>query len=164
MDLQSQVSVPKVEMPRSVARARIDDKGRIKLAADYLRFFDALPERTVFVTTTDLHIAEIYPIASWRSMEQFFSENEDLEVVQRHAFNGARYGAECDVDSQGRVNIHAELRRLLNLDDQELHVYPYMRERILILTKEEYDRMDAVARNADRDQDQKALLAARRKR
>lgn len=151
-------------MPRSTARARIDDKGRIKLAADYLRFFEALPERTVFVTTTDLHIAEIYPIASWRSMEQFFSDNEDLPPAQRAAFNSARYGAECEVDSQGRVNIHSDLRRLLSLDNQELHLYPYMRDRILILTKEEFDRMDSSSQNADREEDQKALLAARKKR
>ena len=164
MDLQAQVSMPKVEMPRSVARARIDDKGRIKLAADYLRFFDALPERTVFVTTTDLHIAEIYPIASWRETERFYSENEDMDVVQRQAFNAANFGSECEVDAQGRVSIHAELRRLLNLDGQELHVYPYMRDRILILTKEEYDRLDGQSRTADRDDDRKALLAARRKR
>jgi MraZ protein len=156
--------MPKVEMPRSTARARIDDKGRIKLAADYLRFFDALPERTVFVTTTDLHIAEIYPIATWREMERFFVENEDLDAVQRQAFNAARYGSECDVDSQGRVNIHADLRRLLSLDNQELHVYPYMRERIQILTKEAFDKLDANSREANPDEDRKAVLAARRKR
>ncbi len=153
-----------VEMPRSVAKVRTDDKGRIKLAADYLRFFDDLGERTVFVTTTDLHIAEIYPIVSWRATEKFFAENEDLDVVRRHAFNAANYGSECEVDAQGRVNIHAELRRLLNLDGQELHIYPYMQDRIQILTTEEYERLEAESKAADREEDRKALLAARRKR
>jgi len=76
-----------------MARARIDDKGRIKLAADYLHFFDALPERRVFVTSTDRRIAEIYPIASWRKMEEFHASNEKLPSVRRAAFNAARFGA-----------------------------------------------------------------------
>ena len=126
--------VPVVEMPRSMARARIDDKGRIKLAADYLHFFDALPERKVFVTSTDRKIAEIYPIASWRKMEAFLAENEKLPSARRAQFNSARFGAECKVDSQGRVNVNSELRRELGLDGQELHVYPYNRNRIRILT------------------------------
>ena len=71
MDDQVKSPVSVVEMPRGMSRAKIDDKGRIKLPAGFLHFFDALPERKVFVTSTDRKIAEIYPIASWRKMEEF---------------------------------------------------------------------------------------------
>ena len=149
-------------MPRSMARARIDDKGRIKLAADYLHFFDALPERKVFVTSTDRNIAEIYPIASWRKMEEFLAANERLESARRAAFNAARFGAECEVDSQGRVNVNSELRRELGLDGQELHVYPYNRNRIRILTAAAYEASTLDAETADRKADEEELLKAGR--
>ena len=159
---QPQIPVPVVEMPRSMARARIDDKGRIKLAADYLHFFDALPERKVFVTSTDRRIAEIYPIASWRKMEDFHAKNEKLPSVRRAAFNAARFGAECEVDSQGRVSVNSELRRELGLDGQELHVYPYNRNRIRILTAAAYEASTLDAETADPNQDEDELLAAGR--
>ncbi len=154
--------VPVVEMPRSMARARIDDKGRIKLAADYLHFFDALPERKVFVTSTDRKIAEIYPIASWRKMEAFLAENEKLPSARRAQFNSARFGAECEVDSQGRVNVNSELRRELGLDGQELHVYPYNRNRIRILTAAAYEASTLDAETSDPNADEDELLKAGR--
>jgi DNA-binding transcriptional regulator/RsmH inhibitor MraZ len=159
---QPQIPMPVVEMPRSMARARIDDKGRIKLAADYLHFFDALPERKVFVTSTDRRIAEIYPIASWRKMEDFHAKNEKLPSVRRAAFNAARFGAECEVDSQGRVSVNSELRRELGLDGQELHVYPYNRNRIRILTAAAYEASTLDAETANPNQDEDELLAAGR--
>jgi DNA-binding transcriptional regulator/RsmH inhibitor MraZ len=159
---QSPSPVPVVEMPRSMARARIDDKGRIKLAADYLHFFDALPERKVFVTSTDRKIAEIYPIASWRKMEEFLAQNEKLQPARRASFNAARFGAECEVDSQGRVNVNSELRRELGLDGQELHVYPYNRNRIRILTAAAYEASTLDAETADPSADEEELLAAGR--
>lgn len=159
---EPQISGVVAEMPRSMARARIDDKGRIKLAADYLHFFDALPERKVFVTSTDRRIAEIYPIATWRKMEEFHAKNEKLPSVRRAAFNATRFGAECEVDSQGRVNVNSELRRELGLDGQELHVYPYNRNRIRILTAAAYEASTLDAETADPARDEEELLGAGR--
>ena len=71
-------------------------------------------------------------------MEDFLAQNEKLPSARRAQFNSARFGAECEVDSQGRVNVNSELRRELGLDGQELHVYPYNRNRIRILTAAAY--------------------------
>ncbi len=73
-------------------RARIDDKGRLKLSAGYLHYFEALPEQDVFVTSLDRSIAEIFPVAKWRLMEAFFEPNEaDPEIylaVRKNAASG----------------------------------------------------------------------------
>src|SRR5580704_13906227 len=92
LDDQPKSPVPVVEMPRGMSRAKIEDKGRIKLPAGFLHFFDALPERKVFVTSTDGRIAEIYPISTWREMEKFFFENRKLDSARRASFTAARLG------------------------------------------------------------------------
>jgi MraZ protein len=162
VDQLPQISVPEVELPRTIAKARIDDKGRIKLAADYLHFFEALPEQKVFVTSLDRRIAEIYPISTWREMEKFLAEKEYMPEAVRAARNAALLGGECVVDGQGRVNINAELRRVLGLDGQELHIQPYKRNRIQILSEKAFAAMMAELETADAEQDEKALRAAGR--
>ena len=149
-------------MPRSMSRARIDDKGRIKLPADFLHFFDALPERRVFVTSTDGLIAEIYPISTWREMEKFHAAHQDLKAARRAAFTAARLGSECEVDTQGRVTVNSELRAELGLDNQELHVLPYNLNRIRILTAAMYQESMNDFKSADPKQDEDDLLKAGR--
>lgn len=149
MDTISQNPVPIVEFPRSTASARIDDKGRIKLSAEYLHYFEALPEQDAFVTSLDRSIAEIFPIAKWRLMEDFFEENESNPEIFLASKNAMRLGAMSKVDGQGRVNIHAELRRALNLDGQELHLEPYRRSRIQIVPKAVFDATEAQLARAD---------------
>jgi MraZ protein len=141
--------MPTVEFPRSTASARVDDKGRIKLSAEYLHYFEALPEQDVFVTSLDRSIAEIFPIAKWRSMEEFFEENEANPDIYLASKNAMRLGAMAKVDGQGRVNIHAELRRALNLDGQELHIEPYRRSRIQIVPKAAFDATEDLLAKAD---------------
>jgi MraZ protein len=149
VDTISQSPVPIVEFPRSTASARVDDKGRIKLSAEYLHYFEALPEQDVFVTSLDRSIAEIFPIAKWRLMEDFFEENESNPDIYLASKNAMRLGAMCKVDGQGRVNIHAELRRTLNLDGQDLHIEPYRRSRIQIVPKTAFDATEALLAKAD---------------
>ncbi len=138
-----------VEFPRSTANVRIDDKGRIKLSAEYLHYFEALPEQDAFVTSLDRSVAEIFPIAKWRLMEEFFEANESDPEIFLASKNAMRLGAMCKVDSQGRVNIPADLRRALNLDGQELHAEPYRRSRIQLVPKAAFDAMEARLASAD---------------
>lgn len=162
MDTESQNSGQVAEMPHSMARARIDDKGRIKLAADFVHFFESLPERKVFVTSLDRRIAEIYPISTWRAMTKFFAANERVPAAQRAAFTAARLGSECDVDGQGRVTINADLRRELGLDGQELHIQAHNQNRIRILSAAAFEAMLNETMSADPKQDEQALLDAGR--
>lgn len=138
-----------MEFPRSTANVRIDDKGRIKLSAEYLHYFEALPEQDVFVTSLDRSVAEIFPIAKWRLMEEFFEEHESDPDIFLASKNAMRLGAMSKVDGQGRVGIHADLRRALNLDGQELHAEPYRRSRIQLVPKAAFDAMEDQLTKAD---------------
>jgi MraZ protein len=145
----SQNSGPAAEFPRSTGSARIDDKGRIKLPAEYLHYFGALPETDVFVTSLDRSVAEIFPVAIWRLMEEFFEQNEGDPDIFLASKNAVRLGAMNKVDSQGRVGIHATLRKALNLDGQELHVEPYRRSRIQIVPETVFNATEALLTSAD---------------
>ena len=148
------------EFPRSTANVRIDDKGRIKLSAEYQHYFEALPEQDVFVTSLDRSVAEIFPIAKWRSMEEFFEEHESNPEIYLASKNAMRLGAMSKVDGQGRVNIHADLRRALTLDGQELHAEPYRRSRIQLVPKAAFDAMEDRLANASADKLNEAMRNA----
>ena len=156
---QPNIPVP-VEMPHSISRARIDDKGRIKLAAGFLHFFDALPERKVFVTSLDGRIAEIYPNSAWNEMEKFLIDNRQNPAARRALFTAGRLGSDCEVDSQGRVTVNSELRAELGLDNQELHIQPYNRTRIRILSAAMFSELMADFQAADPKADETELLGA----
>ena len=162
VDTDSQKSVKPVEFPRVITKTRIDDKGRAKLSADYQHYFESLPEQTVFVTSLDRRIAEIYPISTWRAMEKFLADNEGMIQARRQAANAGLLGAECEVDTQGRVSINERLRTALGLDGQELHIQPYKRNRIRILSEAAFKAMMADLESADPEQDEQILMAAGR--
>lgn len=113
---------------------RLDDKGRVKLPVALQQYFDALREKTLYVTSLDRRIAQIYPIAVWRQNEEFFlSHREFAKLANSVAFNAASLGAETVMDGQGRVLFSPELRRELHLESTGLHLYAH-RGRIEVLS------------------------------
>ena len=127
-----------VEPPRGMFPARLDDKGRLKLPAPFQQYFAGLPEKKLFVTSLDRRIAQIYPIAAWRENEKFFETyRDDPDAVQVVWFNANDLGADAEADSQGRVTFNPELRRELDLETSQLHMYSY-RGRVEILTEALY--------------------------
>ncbi len=103
--------------------ARVDDKGRLKLPAEFQRYFGGLPEKNLFVTSLDRRIATIYPITIWKENEKFFEHfTDDPETAERVAFNAADLGSETEMDGQGRVLFSTELRRELGIENQPVRL------------------------------------------
>ena len=118
---------------------RLDDKGRLKLPAQFQHYINSLTEKGLFVTSLDRRIAQIYPIAVWRENERFFETFRDNpQVAQDVVFNANDLGADADMDSQGRVLFNTALRKQLDLENQELHLYTY-RGHIKVLTHAIYE-------------------------
>lgn len=128
-----------VEPPRGMFPGRLDDKGRVKLPAAFQQYFGALREKTLFVTSLDRRIAQIYPIAVWRENEKFFDTyRDDPRVARNVAFNAADLGAEAEMDAQGRVLFSPELRRELGIENQPVRLFAY-RGRIEVLSEKIYE-------------------------
>jgi|SRR5271157_4095793 len=141
-----------VEAPRGMYPGRLDDKGRVKLPATFQQYFAALREKTLFVTSLDRRIGQIYPIAVWRQNEKFFETyRDDPRVARNVAFNAADLGAEAEMDSQGRVLFSPELRRELGIENAPVRLFAY-RGRIEVLSEKIYEeRKQQAAQTAAED-------------
>jgi MraZ protein len=103
---------------RGSYQVRVDEKGRLKLPADYKRLVDEKcgPNARFFVTSLDGKRALLYPMKEWELKEERMAaapaSDPDVMLFQR---NTASFGQEAEVDGQGRISIHPFLRNRANL-------------------------------------------------
>ncbi|HEX7359498.1 MAG TPA: hypothetical protein VF283_03300 [Bryobacteraceae bacterium] len=133
------------EPPRGFLPARVDDKGRLKLPAAIAQYLAGTGDQKVFVTTLNGSTVRIYPISSWRETEKFLEEpGEDADVREDVAFIAYHFGADSDIDPQGRVLVPTELRRKLRLENEQVHLRCF-KQRIDVIGSEVYEQRLAKA-------------------
>jgi MraZ protein len=150
-DAAHQPQPPKIEPPLGMYPGRLDDRGRVKMPANFLQYFGALGETRFFVTSLDRRIAQIYTIPAWRETEKWLANfRADAKAARNVAFNAADLGAEADLDNQGRILFSTELRRELGIENQPVRLYAY-RGHIEILSDKIYQerRSEASANPVD---------------
>ncbi|MGC8793289.1 MAG: division/cell wall cluster transcriptional repressor MraZ [Bryobacteraceae bacterium] len=113
------------DLPDGAYPTRLDDRGRLRLPAAYVRFFDSLAEKKLFVTSMDGKSVRIYPIAVWRQTREWLATHPDPAAADIF-FLAMHHGANAEMDSQGRILIHEELRRELNLENRPLRLLPWV--------------------------------------
>lgn len=155
----------RVELPRGRYPGRLDDKGRLKLAAPFQEFFRNLPEKKIFVSSLDRETAVVYPIADWRvNEERFEADSEDSESLGGIMFNASDLGAECEMDTQGRILFNSDLRQALGLEGTELHLYKELGH-ITVITQKTYEQrlesMKATGKTGDKTFDKLKKLKLR---
>jgi len=125
------------EPPHSIAQASVDEKGRLKLPAEFLEYLEALKVTKVFITTFDQRQARIYPIAVWKVNEALF-ENSAEAAAERLALLAKAYGGDAEIDKSGRVMLPAKLREALDLEKQPVCLDVY-HGRINVVSKKIHD-------------------------
>jgi MraZ protein len=134
------------DAPRGVFRVSVDEKGRLKLPASIVQYLEGLGERKVFITTLDESEARIYPLSVWREAERMLQEpGEDFEERSDVALIAANYGQDVDIDAQGRVTLPGDLRKILELEGDEVRLRCFQ-GRINVLRSTEYERRLAGAK------------------
>jgi MraZ protein len=155
MDAEWRVDVPQPglpvqlppELPDGSYPTRLDDRGRLRLPAPFVRFFESLVEKKLFVTTLDRRSVRIYPISIWREQRmRLASDHEDPDAADL-LFLANHYGANTEMDGQGRILIHEDLRRALSLEDRPLMLVPWI-WRVDVMPEDVYQ-----ARKASAEQD-----------
>jgi MraZ protein len=140
-----------LEAPRGVHTSRVDDKGRLKVPAAIKEYLGGLDESRLFITSLDLRTVRIYPMAVWRENEKLFEDiTEEAEEAEELAFLAQDLGQEVEMDSQGRLLLPAELRRMLNLENQPVYLNSY-KGRVNVLGKDVYEEHRARARSKAAD-------------
>ena len=128
-----------MEPPHSIAQARVDDKGRLKLPAEFLEYLKKLGVDKVFITTVDRELARIYPISVWKANENLFANAGDLaEQAEDVAYIAKVFGGDSEIDAQGRVLMPAALRRELEMESQQVFLDCY-NGRINVASKSVHD-------------------------
>lgn len=129
-----------VEPPRGTYQARVDEKGRLKLPAVFQQYLTDLNEPKVFITSLDTLTGRIYPISVWKGNENLFEANsEDPDAAADVAWVANHFGADSEVDGQGRVLVPTELRRHLKIENEQVWLDCY-KGRINIYSGAEYEK------------------------
>ena len=140
-----------VELPIGMLTGRVDDKGRLKLPTDLIEYFKKLPEKTLFVTSLDGRMGQLYLKSTWLRNQKFFQTyREKPALTQKVSFLAAAMGAQVEMDAQGRVQLPMKLRKELGLEEGVVHVYAY-NGRIQILTEALYQEKFSSARQGGED-------------
>ena len=116
---------PKIEPLLGMYPGRLDDRGRLKLPANFLQHFADLEVTRLFVTSLDGRIGRIYTIPAWEETEKWLvNHHEDAETADNIAFTAADLGALSEIDSQGRILFSTDLRRALGIENQPVRLWP----------------------------------------
>jgi len=133
------------EPPHSIAQAKVDDKGRLKLPSESLEWCKKSSVVNVFITTVDKKTVRIYPIPLWKSTLNM------LESPGEHAKTGAElarvakyYGGDGEIDAQGRLLMPAALRTLLGLELQPVFL-EHLKGRMDVTPKKFFDPLLQIA-------------------
>ena len=106
-------------MLRGHATARVDDKGRVKIPAEFLKEFLELcgPARRVYITSRDGHMVLVYPLPVWEEHERKAAALPSMDTALDDYLLAVSYwGREAAVDAAGRILVHPELRSYARID------------------------------------------------
>ena len=98
-------------MLRGNYAAKIDDKGRLKIPNAFRAFIEGQHGAEVFVTSLTGEYVRIYPMPVWLVLEEKLAKVPSTLPARLKFFDRVNYyGQAAEIDSQGRVVIHARLR------------------------------------------------------
>ncbi len=91
---------------------RIDEKGRLKVPAEFKRVVDEqYGSEQFYVTSFDGKRALVYPIKEWERLEEKLAALPSMNPTKRNFLNRANYyGQAVEMDAQGRLTIPQLLR------------------------------------------------------
>lgn len=112
-------------MLRGHYTAKFDDKGRVKIPAEFAEEFLQLcgGSRRIFITSLDGETALIYPLPVWEEFEIRLAALPTADPdVENYIRTVSYWGRETPIDAQGRLLLHPLLRESA-LDSLEASVF-----------------------------------------
>lgn len=99
-------------MLRGSAQAKIDDKGRLKVPTQFLRFIQDRYSLEVFITSVEGQSALVFPLQVWEERELKLLALPGSDPIRRKYLERVSYfGQQGELDGQGRVVVPAVLRQ-----------------------------------------------------
>ena len=95
---------------------RIDEKGRLKLPAEFKRQIDESYGTQFFITSRDGKRAQIYPMQEWEKVEAKLALIPDFNAAKKKLMERINYyGHSTEMDTQGRLLLPQILREEANV-------------------------------------------------
>jgi MraZ protein len=90
---------------------RVDDKGRLKVPAEFKRVIDEKYGTQFYITSFDGRVAQIYPFEEWERIEQKLANLSTFNPTKKKFLSRVNYwGQQVEMDGQGRLLIPQLLR------------------------------------------------------
>ena len=90
---------------------RVDEKGRLKVPAEFKRLIDEKYGAQFYITSLDGKVAQVYPFEEWQRIEEKLARLSNFNPTKKKFLNRTNYyGQQVEIDGQGRLLIPALLR------------------------------------------------------
>ena len=91
-------------MLRGSIYAKTDEKGRLKLPADFKQLYDATSVTKFYITSEDGKKAQIWALPEWEKREKKLLRSSTMnQAVAKYLSLTSYYGQQVEIDNQGRV-------------------------------------------------------------
>ena len=91
---------------------RVDEKGRLKVPAEFKRVIDEKYGLQFYITSLDGKVAQIYPFEEWERIEQKLASLSTFNPTKKKFLARVNYyGQAVEMDGQGRLLIPQLLRQ-----------------------------------------------------
>ena len=95
------------------APARVDDKGRLKIPADFRKLIEEKYGSDCFITSIDGERATVYPLPVWYDFQARLAKVPSTSIAKAKLLERVNYfGQPATIDQQGRVLIPSILREV----------------------------------------------------
>ncbi len=136
------------------APAKVDDKGRLKIPADFRKFIESKFGPDCFITSEDGQRALIYPMAIWLDYQARLAKVPSASQPKKKILERLNYyGHIAVMDGQGRVLIPAVLRDVAGIADDVVVIGN--NDHLIVWNEERIQRR--LAENPLTDEDYKEL-------
>ena len=95
---------------------RVDEKGRLKVPAEFKRVIDEKYGAQFYITSLDGKSAQIYPFEEWERIEQKLAGLSSFNPTKKKFLTHTNYwGQTVELDNQGRLLLPQLLREAAQL-------------------------------------------------
>lgn len=90
---------------------RVDEKGRLKIPAEFKRVIDEKYGQQFYITSLDGKVAQLYPFEEWERIEQKLAGLSSFNPTKKKFLDRTNYyGQQVEIDGQGRLLLPQLLR------------------------------------------------------
>ena len=90
---------------------RVDEKGRLKVPAEFKRVMEEKYAQKFYITSIDGIVAQVYPFEEWERIEQKLAALSTYNPTKKKFLNRTNYyGQVVEMDGQGRLLVPQILR------------------------------------------------------